>query len=174
MVCSAQAYKCTVDGKTVFQGLPCAGSGPTVKDEVLAREAEVKRRKDAEAASKIEELKNTLAREKENRANEEKRGQKEPRLKTADELIAEAQAKTEAHKNSVAFKNLCPKGYVELRIGLTASQVRECVGYPYPKQINKSVYSWGTSEQWVYDYPPHTGLARYMYFRNNVLTSYQQ
>lgn len=40
LACQAQAYKCTVDGKTVFQGLPCAGSGPTVKDDLKTKEAD--------------------------------------------------------------------------------------------------------------------------------------
>ena len=35
-----------------------------------------------------------------------------------------------------------------------------------PKDINRSVGSWGTHEQWVYD-------GEYLYFENGKLTSWQ-
>lgn len=49
-------------------------------------------------------------------------------------------------------------------IGMTADQVRNST-WGSPKEINKSTYSWGTKEQWVYsDY-------RYIYLENGIVTS---
>ncbi len=166
LACSAQAYKCTVDGKTVFQQMPCAGSGSTVKGELLKKEIAVKHQRDAELEAQIDAVKNTLARDKELKDAEEKRLQKEAADRVAK---VEQMARVKAHR-----AKLCPGGSIEPRVGLTSDQILECVGYPLPKQVNKSVYAWGTTEQWVYDYPHGSGLIRYMYFKNNVLTSFQR
>lgn len=165
-VCAAQAYKCTVNGQTVFQQTPCVGAGVTVKEEVLRKDLEFKRQREMESAAQIEAIKNTLSRDNELKDAETKRAQREQADRAAN---AEKIARVKAER-----AKLCPSGSIEPRIGLTSSQIRECVGYPYPDQVNKSVYSWGTTEQWVYDFPPGSGLIRYMYFRNNVLTSFQR
>ncbi|KKN67217.1 hypothetical protein LCGC14_0463900 [marine sediment metagenome] len=49
-------------------------------------------------------------------------------------------------------------------IGMTAVMASNSLGSP--KDINKSVGSWGVHEQWVYD-------NTYLYFENGILTSYQ-
>ena len=48
-------------------------------------------------------------------------------------------------------------------IGMTASEVEEST-WGSPKKINKDTYSWGTTEQWVYD-------RGYIYFKNGKVTS---
>ena len=49
-------------------------------------------------------------------------------------------------------------------IGMTSVMASNSLGSP--KDINKSVGSWGIHEQWVYD-------NLYLYFENRILTSYQ-
>jgi len=49
-------------------------------------------------------------------------------------------------------------------LGMTAEQVRVSWGNPY--DINRTVGSWGSHEQWVYG-------EKYLYFDNGILTSWQ-
>lgn len=51
-----------------------------------------------------------------------------------------------------------------VRIGMTDEQCREAWGSP--RDINRSVGSYGVHEQWCYN-------GSYLYFENGVLTSYQ-
>lgn len=51
----------------------------------------------------------------------------------------------------------------EPKIGMTKAEVRKST-WGYPDKINKSYYSWGTREQWVYD-------RGYIYFSDNIVTS---
>jgi hypothetical protein len=50
-------------------------------------------------------------------------------------------------------------------IGMTAEQAR--LAWGKPQNINRSVYSFGVHEQWVY------GSGNYLYFENDKLTSLQ-
>jgi len=75
--------------------------------------------------------------------------------------------------------------YVDSHFYLT-SQVRQCIlegkitkgmtmeeviaSWGRPRDINKSVGSWGVHEQWVYGGTSHTS---YLYFENGTLTSWQ-
>jgi len=52
----------------------------------------------------------------------------------------------------------------EPTIGMTADEVRAST-WGNPKKINKDTYSWGTTEQWVYD------NYKYIYFKNGKVTS---
>ena len=49
---------------------------------------------------------------------------------------------------------------------MTDKMARESIGYP--DDINSSVGSWGTHEQWVYE-----KKDLYLYFENGILTSFQ-
>lgn len=53
-------------------------------------------------------------------------------------------------------------GQHKVRIGMTKEQVRESWGSP--KRVNRSVYKFGTREQWVYE-------RDYLYFRDGKLNS---
>ena len=65
---------------------------------------------------------------------------------------------TENRVKNSQLKHSIPK------IGMTSSEVeRTKWGIPY--KINKSTYSWGTTEQWVYD------DYGYVYFENGIVTS---
>lgn len=57
-----------------------------------------------------------------------------------------------------AIKNSIPK------VGMTSSEVRK-TKWGSPDKINKDTYSWGTTEQWVYD------DYGYVYFKNGIVTS---
>lgn len=50
------------------------------------------------------------------------------------------------------------------KVGMTASQVRSST-WGSPDKINKDTYSWGTTEQWVYN------DKGYIYFKNGYVTS---
>lgn len=52
----------------------------------------------------------------------------------------------------------------EIWIGMTSEMARDSKGSP--NKINKTVGNWGVHEQWVYD-------NKYLYFENDVLTSWQ-
>ena len=49
------------------------------------------------------------------------------------------------------------------QVGMSESQVRNS-SWGSPNKINRDTYSWGTTEQWVYDYG-------YVYFENGRVTS---
>lgn len=53
-------------------------------------------------------------------------------------------------------------------IGMTSQMTRDSIGHP--SDINKSVYSWGVKEQWVYS----KGRYKYLYFDDGILTSWQE
>lgn len=52
-----------------------------------------------------------------------------------------------------------------IKLGFTKEQVLERWGEP--KDINKTVGSWGVHEQWIY-------TKTYLYFENSILTSWQE
>lgn len=52
-------------------------------------------------------------------------------------------------------------------IGMTKEEVEKST-WGTPKKINKTTYSWGTTEQWVYD------NFRYIYFRNGTVSAIQE
>lgn len=52
----------------------------------------------------------------------------------------------------------------KIQLGMTTDQAFASWGYP--EDINRTVGSWGTHEQWVYS-------SKYLYFENGVLTSWQ-
>lgn len=65
-------------------------------------------------------------------------------------------------------------GQHRIRIGMTRAQVRE--SYGSPSRTNRTVGRWGVHEQWVYEYNPliHPFVhANYVYFRDGILTSWQ-
>ncbi|GAH38631.1 unnamed protein product [marine sediment metagenome] len=51
---------------------------------------------------------------------------------------------------------------------MTKEQVE--VSWGKPRDINKSVGSWGVHEQWIYRKFSH---STYLYFENGILTSWQ-
>ena len=55
-----------------------------------------------------------------------------------------------------------------IKIGMTQQMVKESIGSP--KDINKSVYSFGVHEQWVYSHNKY----EYLYFEDGILTSWQE
>ena len=52
----------------------------------------------------------------------------------------------------------------EVVLGMTRDEVK--LSWGEPKDINRTVGNWGVHEQWVYD-------GTYLYFKNGVLTSFQ-
>ena len=52
-----------------------------------------------------------------------------------------------------------------ISIGMTQDQAR--AGWGAPEDINRSVYTFGVHEQWVY------GSGNYLYFKDGILTSFQ-
>lgn len=69
----------------------------------------------------------------------------------------------EAQKHEQETDKLIVSG--KIRLGMTAEQVQQSWGKP--KDINRSVGSWGVHEQWVYY------GNKYLYFENDILTSWQ-
>lgn len=71
---------------------------------------------------------------------------------------ADREAKQEEKKREEELKKSIPK------VGMTSAEVKK-TKWGEPDKINKDTYSWGTSEQWVYN-----GRG-YVYFKNGVVTS---
>ena len=69
---------------------------------------------------------------------------------------------------AVASTNILSKNPIKTikapQIGMTSSEVKS-TNWGNPDKINKDTYSWGTTEQWVYN------NKGYIYFRNGVVTS---
>lgn len=60
-----------------------------------------------------------------------------------------------------------PKPKTMPKVGMTASEVRSST-WGTPDKINKDTYSWGTTEQWVYN------NLGYVYLENGIVTSVSQ
>ena len=56
---------------------------------------------------------------------------------------------------------------VKPSIGMTKEEVEKST-WGTPKKVNKTTYSWGTTEQWVYD------NFRYVYFQNGIVSAIQE
>lgn len=56
-------------------------------------------------------------------------------------------------------------------LGMTDSMA--VLSWGRPNDINRSVYSWGTHEQWVYDGGRYSSTW-YLYFEEGILTSWQE
>lgn len=69
------------------------------------------------------------------------------------------------------YKKLIAKYLDPIKIGMTDKEVLKLTGRPL--NINRSVGSWGVREQWVIEMPP-SFKKLYLYFKNGILTSWQQ
>lgn len=74
------------------------------------------------------------------------------------QLQKEAEEKKEYQEKENKIKSSIPQ------VGMTPSEVRK-TKWGSPDKINKDTYSWGTTEQWVYN------KYGYVYFRNGVVSS---
>lgn len=75
-----------------------------------------------------------------------------PKIKKIEEAAKDSKKEQERIKNSIP------------QIGMTSTQVRQCK-WGNPDKINKDTYSWGTTEQWVYN------KYGYVYFKNGIVSS---
>ena len=84
---------------------------------------------------------------------------------------------------SILFINGCTQKYWDkvykaqtpLVVGMTKSQVAAIKGYP--RKYNKSVYSWGITDQWIYGYNGIQGIFTvnfFAYFKNGKLSSWHK
>jgi hypothetical protein len=88
-------------------------------------------------------------------------------LKIEQEIKAEQKELAEQKKKYL--KKYGKKVYTELKKGyiwIGMSKEMAIISRGYPKDNNRSVGSWGTHEQWVYD-------GAYLYFENGYLKSWQ-
>jgi hypothetical protein len=99
---------------------------------------------------------------KENEAAEKKRMQNEKLVSMQKQKRNEYRQKILQEYGSVTGQKLLD-GYYWL--GMTNEMARISLGNP--RNINRSVGSWGIHEQWVY------GGGKYLYFENGILTSFQ-
>lgn len=78
--------------------------------------------------------------------------------KTKSELEAKVQEDTKVKEEKSNLKKSIPK------VGMTTNEVKQ-TKWGLPDKINKDTYSWGTTEQWVYN------KYGYVYFKNGTVTS---
>lgn len=91
--------------------------------------------------------------------NEENR-QLEKQRELAEKKSGRLQKLTQKFGSENAFKIINKK----IWIGMTDEMTRESIGNP--EKVNRSTYSSGTHEQWIYK-------DKYVYFENGILTSWQ-
>lgn len=78
------------------------------------------------------------------------------------ESVVEAlQRKTDNEQFEEEFNRIPPA------IGMTAEEVKNST-WGEPKDINKTTFAWGTSEQWIY--PNY----KYIYLDNGIVTAIQE
>lgn len=108
------------------------------------------------------------AREKRRQARLKKIREEEAKIrKETPGTLEYRQEYVKNHQNlSKRIKNCILKG--KIRLGMTKEQVE--VSWGKPRDINKSVGSWGVHEQWIYRKFSH---STYLYFENGILTSWQ-
>ena len=75
---------------------------------------------------------------------------------------------TDVNNYAIASNKVLSKNPIKTtkvpQIGMTSSEVKS-TNWGNPDKINKDTYSWGTTEQWIYN------NKGYIYFRNGVVTS---
>lgn len=102
-------------------------------------------------------------------ANEKFRQEQLSIQKKREEKAKEDETKREIRKNSLIekFGKVNAQKILDEKIwlGMTDKMARESWGNP--KEINRSVGSWGIHEQWIYN-------NTYLYFENGLLTSWQE
>lgn len=91
--------------------------------------------------------------------NEENRRIEKQRELT-EQKSGRLQRLTEKFGSDNAYKIINKK----IWLGMTDDMARESIGHP--DKVNRSTYSSGTHEQWVYE-------TKYLYFENGILTSWQ-
>jgi hypothetical protein len=79
--------------------------------------------------------------------------------KNKEDAIASMEVAKQKHEEASK-----PKVKTKPQIGMTESEVLQST-WGYPNKKNKDTYSWGTTEQWVYD------NYGYVYFRNGIVSS---
>jgi len=104
---------------------------------------------------------NEFIRQKEEEKKEFERLENEQKLKKQKAEWAELEKKYIKKYGQTTYNKL-KQGYYW--IGMTREMATISLGSP--KDINRTVGSWGVHEQWVYD-------SIYLYFENGILTSYQ-
>lgn len=164
----AQVYKCTVDGKTVFSGTPCAyGDKPLDLHPALGNDAETMRRKREEQRRKQEEQR----REEEARRAQEaalKRAEQRELERQRDAQLAEERAAA-ARAASIERQKTCGTTTLQAaQIGMTAHFVKNCTFEgKQTKRVNTTETAYGTRMQWVIN------NGKYIYFENGVVTAIQ-
>ena len=78
----------------------------------------------------------------------------------------ERQRYSKREKNELIEKKIAEKKEQNPHLGMTKEQV-ESSSWGKPKDINRTVSTYGSREQWVY------GSGRYLYFEDGILTSFQ-
>lgn len=162
----AEIFKCPdSNGTMVFTDKPCNsgyknsnGNWISVEEEARNKEKEAKERLEREREL-IRTKQESIAKQKQ----EEERLRELERKKIKENSAREVQERLDRYCNGVAIDLL--------RVGLTEEQVINCTiyGYQEPPRINVTTNAAGTVKQYIYGSHNPT----YLYFRNGVLTSFQ-
>ncbi len=159
----------TADSMTLMRYIDVANGLRPVRARITAYVSEFKERQEVHLQQQRRSEEARRARAAAERAWQERRVIEEPREK---ERAREAAARARQVRIAAFEAKGWPADVVamildrEVRIGMTADQVREAWGSP--AQINTTTTRQGQSEQWVY------GVGQYLYFDNGVLTAIQQ
>ena len=168
-------YRCQVGGDLRFQQVPCDGSTPTVGEDL-------RRKKDAALTRQNETGPARTEQERRARILAAPASMLSP-VEIAERDLWRAEAATKALNDRVRdgtfdrmFKANMDKHcggrlYPKLQVGLTEPQVLNCTEYRVPEAVNVTTTSGGESKQLVFN---RFGKREYLYFRNGILTGFQQ
>lgn len=161
-------HRCSINGEIKYQQTPCLEAGIIVGEEIKIKQAlraEEEQRKFEEDQKKLEEARalRIEAKQKEIKEAKEKQIRRERLDREIQASIDDFKARLDKYCNGKAIETL--------RIGLTENQVLNCSVYQSPEYVNLTNTVGGTTKQYVFRI---YGKAEYLYFRNGVLTSFQQ
>ncbi len=164
-------HRCSVNGEIKYQQIPCLEAGIIVGEEIKIKQAlkaEEEQRKFEENQKKLEEAKalRIEAEQKEIKEAKEKQMRQENFDRETQKIFDDIKTRFDKHCNGKAIDTL--------RIGLTESQVLNCSFYQNPDSVNITNTVNGTTKQYVFRLYGKGSKANYLYFKNGILTSFQE
>lgn len=187
---SQGVHRCNVNGEVIFQQMPCPGSGATVQQDVKQKEQARLELEAKKEKSRLEmEAKKAEAVERERQRIQRldslpdsslsylERLQRD--LRKSDRDIADmkrrdADGTSEREFQAKLDKHCGGRAIEKLRIGLTEAQVLNCTLYQRPETVNVTTSATGTRKQYVFRLFGEGSKPEYLYFRDGLLSAFQQ
>lgn len=161
-------HRCVVGGELQYQQMPCANTGPTVREspvkkpEPATATAADQKRRDRILAAPASQLSPVELAERD-------LWRAEAATRDMDRRMRDGTFDREFKAGAGKFCG--GRTYPQLQLGLTEAQVLNCTEYLSPETVNTTTTPGGSAKQYVFN---RFGKREYLYFRNGILTSFQQ